>query len=123
MNRTSKRCRASGALRGLGLMIVFGLLAISGCAPLAARAPLVTPELAMVAATHGIDVAAATRGRSLYVGACARCHGPVAVRSRTPAQWQEILPRMAGKTQLDAASTRDLEAYLSLMETGEPGAR
>lgn len=117
MNRTSKRNVALGALAGLAL------LAIPGCAPLLARAPLVTPELAMVAATRGIDATAAARGRDLYVGACARCHGPVAVRSRTPAQWREILPRMADKTQLDAAATRDIEAYLSLMETGAPGAR
>jgi mono/diheme cytochrome c family protein len=114
---TSKRSVALGALGGLAL------LAVTGCAPLTARAPLVTPELAMVAATRGIDAAAAARGRDLYVGACARCHGPVAVRSRTPAQWREILPRMADKTQLEAAATRDLSAYLSLMEAGAPDAR
>lgn len=108
---------ATGIVRGTTLLL---LTAVAGCASLVERAPLVTPALAVTAKERGIDADAATRGRALYVGACARCHGPVAVHSRTPAQWQEILPRMAGKAQLDAAATRDLEAYLAITGSTTP---
>lgn len=100
--------------RCLPVALLALLLAGAGCASLAQRAPLVTPELAAVAASRGIDPQAAARGRDLYVGRCTKCHGAVAVASRTPEQWARILPRMAAETKLDAGQADDVAAYVEV---------
>lgn len=88
------------------------LLAWAGCASLADRAPVVTPALSAAAAARGRTEGSLERGRALYVGQCARCHQPVAIRSRTPQQWQSILPRMAETSKFDSGQLSDIEAYI-----------
>jgi mono/diheme cytochrome c family protein len=85
---------------------------ILGCASIATRVPPVTPELAAAAAVRGIDPAALSRGRELYLARCTRCHGPVAVAGRTPRQWQAVLPAMTAKSRLTEGETADLTAYI-----------
>ena len=46
---------------------------------------------------------------------------PVAVASRSPRQWQAILPRMAEATKLDFAEQDDLEAYVETVVSAPPG--
>ncbi len=109
MARTSHH-RLLGILRVIALPTL-----LAGCASLVERAPLVTPERMAAASGRGIDPGVAARGRDLYVGACARCHSPVAVASRTPQQWDGILPRMAAKAQLAPGDLDALRAYVALV--------
>lgn len=88
------------------------LLGVMGCASLEKRAPLVTPSLTAVAASRGLGPETLERGRALYVGRCSRCHSPVSVTSRSPLQWQKILPRMADQAKLSADEFDDVQAYV-----------
>ena len=107
MRFESRRHRRAGAMIGGAI-----LLAALGCASVATRAPVVTAAMTDAAAVRGADPAALERGRELYVGRCTRCHGPVAVASRTPQQWQAILPRMAKESRLDSSQIAEVAAYI-----------
>ena len=106
---SEERCRpVAGAVA-----VVLLLAAFAGCASLSARAPEVSAAMAAAATARGDDPDGLGRGRDLYVGRCTRCHGAVAVASRTPQQWREIVPRMAVKARLTEAETADLAAYVA----------
>lgn len=115
--------RLTSTRRELAVTMLGGaiLLAAVGCASIASRAPLVTSEMTGAAAARGVDPGALERGREIYVGRCTRCHGPVAVTSRTPQQWLKILPRMADESRLDLTEMADVAAYIDA--AGGAGAR
>lgn len=86
--------------------------AAAGCASSANLAPPVDPAMIEAGRTAGVDAQSLQRGRQVYLGACARCHSPVAVQSRTPQQWERILHRMEPLSGLNDSDRAALRAYL-----------
>ncbi len=51
-------------------------------------------------------------GRRLYFGRCTACHSPEPVRDYSPSEWKTIVPDMAAESNLTAAQTDALWAYI-----------
>lgn len=87
-------------------------LSLSGgaCVSLDQAAP--KPET-LPAAMHQGTPSQLALGRKLYVTKCAACHSVEPVRKYSLHQWEhEILPDMAEETNLDAAETAAVRAYV-----------
>lgn len=83
-----------------GLAVIATLVA--GCQSTAHVAPIVAPRDALV-----------QQGRQLYLGACTKCHAPLAVRKYTQSAWEPILVDMAKETNLTPDQDRAVRAYIT----------
>lgn len=94
------------------IAMVFGLVWGAGCASPANLAPEVDPTMRAAAAARGVPAEILDHGRRIYLTDCTRCHSPIAVRDKSPAQWTAILERMAPLTGLEVQEEAALAAYL-----------
>jgi len=103
----------------LAVSVTAAALGFVGCTPTSQRAPLVADLPA------GVDLAAAERGRRLYITDCARCHAVEPVHDYSRARWRELIPEMAELAKHNAQQRRDLEAYIfsALEVPADPGRR
>lgn len=62
--------------------------------------------------TEGIMSADVGEGKVIYMRDCSRCHEQKKVEDYTEAQWNNILPRMVIKAQLDETQGRQVKAYV-----------
>jgi len=51
-------------------------------------------------------------GKVIFMRDCVRCHEQKKVENYTAAQWNNILPRMIVKAQLDETQSRQVKAYV-----------
>lgn len=94
------------------ILAVAALLSVAACA----RAPAPPPG---VAGTAAGDRDAAR----LYRSRCSACHRPYEPSSRTRAQWQGALARMAPKAHLGPPEEERIRAFLlaGASDAGTPG--
>ncbi len=83
-----------------------GALAVSGCVTLDQLAPPV--EALSSPAGHS----QLSRGRTLYVTTCAKCHSVEPVSRYTAAEWRDIMPDMADESKLTPADEAAVTAYI-----------
>lgn len=105
---------------GVALLVAGSLAAgLSGCAATPLRLPTAEELAPAVAVPQTGDVEALRRGRAAYVTECAACHRLYNPADYTPAQWREIVARMARRASLPGVQAADLLLYLSA--AGRPG--
>ncbi len=52
-------------------------------------------------------------GKVIYMRDCTRCHEEKKIENYTQAQWDNILPRMVIKAQLDDTQRRQVKAFVN----------
>lgn len=98
---------------GAALLVAGSLAAgLGGCAGTPLRLPT-AEELVPAADRRAADVEALRRGRAVYVTECAACHRLYDPSDYSPAQWREIVARMARRASLPGDQAADLLLYLS----------
>lgn len=92
----------------------FGLLILSGCAGGAGSMPKPTAKNVELAGRHGqvTTLPALKVGRNLYIGRCGSCHGLKEPGALLPAEWPEVVERMAENAKIDAGQQRAITQYL-----------
>jgi mono/diheme cytochrome c family protein len=116
--------RLSGLLMGLlkgllnsrpkGLLASMGMIAlISGCAG-TKTVPMPTAKDVEYANRNGqaTSLAALNQGRKLYIRRCSACHNLKDPASLTPADWPEMVDRMATNAELNPDQKRAITQYL-----------
>ncbi|HEB61010.1 MAG TPA: hypothetical protein ENJ06_04215 [Phycisphaeraceae bacterium] len=93
-------------------LIIFALLFLTGCVTLDSLAPPVSSELARYAPPT-VTYADLEKGRKIYTGSCTSCHSVQPVNAYTMQQWQEILPEMCERAELDKDEENALRAYIA----------
>ncbi len=93
------------------IAIVMSLLVV-GCATIEDLAPPVDATLIELAGAHQIDIDRLSRGRELYITACAQCHRPEPVVRYAQDQWRGILRRMSMYARLAPDDAEALRAYV-----------
>ncbi len=63
----------------------------------------------------GTDPALVTRGRSLLMTSCDRCHRNYRPEEYAPAKWADIVQRMSQRSQLDAEEAQAVTRYAELV--------
>ena len=79
-------------------------LLLAGCASM--NIDVIAPPPAASASSQ------LSQGRQLYVTKCAKCHTPEPVKKYSRAEWHKIMPEMVEETNLNAADTAALQAYI-----------
>ncbi len=97
----------------LAVALVVSVVAI-GCATIDDLAPPIDATVLQLAAAHEIDADRLSRGRALYITACARCHRPEAVVRYTREDWSRILLRMSARARFGPDEAEAVEAYVRL---------
>lgn len=102
-------------------LLLMAALAGGSCMSLEQMAPPVE-SLPMQARTG--SSALLVHGRDIYITKCARCHSVEPVHKYPRHQWeQDILPEMIEETNLDAAESAALRAYVfSVLASPVPSA-
>lgn len=102
-------------------LLALACLATTSCRSNEQIAPPVRPAMVEHFSAGGLDVAALSRGRNLYLTACAKCHVAEPIDEFSAARWRDkILPDMTRKAKLDPQETKELTAYvLAARETLE----
>lgn len=95
------------------IAIVMSLIVV-GCATIEDLAPPVDATMIELAGAHEIDIDRLSRGRELYITACAQCHRPEPVIRYAQDQWRRILPRMSMLARLVPDDAEAVEVYLRL---------
>lgn len=103
-----RRLLRIGALIGLSVTAV-------GCVSTMDMAPLVTDRTLALAQSMGYSSEHLEQGREVYLGACVRCHSPESVTRYSLERWEEIIPRMAARANLEESETVSLTAYIRTM--------
>lgn len=88
-------------------------LLIAGCAG-SGSIPAPTAKNVEYAGRNGqvTTLAALKVGRSLYIGRCSSCHSLKAPAALTPADWPEMVQRMADNAKLTEDQERAITQYL-----------
>lgn len=70
---------------------------------------------ALLSIARGIDPEAGNamleQGKSIYQGACVKCHAFKDAKKYTPERWEKVLTAMAPKARLTEEQTRSLRVY------------
>ena len=102
-------------LGAIGLLAVLSAALFHGCAGSGAG-PYPAPTAKNVAAAerHGQVTTLATLkvGRKLYIGRCSSCHGLKDPAFLTPAEWPEMVQRMADNAKINPDQQRAITQYL-----------
>jgi mono/diheme cytochrome c family protein len=85
------------------------LLTLAGCAAIEATAPAVTPAMA---ATARQSVGQLEQGRRLLATRCTNCHSLEPVAKYSPAEWRELVAKMAERSNLSATEQLQIADYL-----------
>lgn len=85
----------------------FIFFCLPGCMSLEQMAP---PVETLTTSSHSPDVL--SRGRRLYITACAKCHNVEPIGRYSADRWREILPEMAEESNLGPSQLADLQAYV-----------
>jgi cytochrome c5 len=103
----------SGISGALALCLLAGSPILSGCAG-SSRLPAPTAKNVALAERHGevTTLPALKLGRKLYVSRCSSCHGLVDPKFLTPAEWPEMVARMAENAKVNADQQRAITQYL-----------
>lgn len=90
-----------------------GSLFVSGCTG-PGRIPAPTAKNVELAGRHGEVTTLPTLmlGRKLYISRCSSCHGLKAPGFLTPAEWPEMVARMADNAKVNADQQRAITQYL-----------
>ena len=72
----------------------------------------VAPPVAALPLRKGVNTSQLDHGRELYVTKCVKCHSAEPVLKYSVAEWEEIVVDMAEETNLSAAETAAVEAYV-----------
>jgi hypothetical protein len=98
-------------LRFIGLIIV-GIMGFSSCQKSAvdSGSPYV-PSAADVTPTATLDQL--TRGRSIYMNNCGRCHSLYSPDAFVASAWQSIVPNMASRAGLSATEQTLVLKYVT----------
>lgn len=97
-----------------------GLLGVA-CLRCASTEQLAPPLAALYSApaleAMSMDTRAAIeRGRALYITDCTDCHSPEAVLKYSAREWDEILPRMAKESLMNAQQQAEVRAYIDAVQ-------
>ncbi|MEO6098192.1 MAG: hypothetical protein ABIW76_22005 [Fibrobacteria bacterium] len=97
----------------LAICLAAGALLLSGCAG-SSQVPAPTAKNVALAERHGevTTLPALKVGRKLYISRCSSCHGLEAPESLTPAEWPEMVARMAENAKVNADQQRAITQYL-----------
>jgi cytochrome c5 len=89
-------------------------LSLAACAGGAAAMPKPTAKNVELAGRHGQVTTLPTLkvGRNLYIGRCGSCHSLKEPGFLTPADWPEMVGRMADNAKINADQTRAITQYL-----------
>ena len=90
----------------ISTVLAIGVLAVSGCVTLDELAPPVA-SLASPAGHSQLS-----RGRTLYLTTCAKCHSVEPVSRYSAAEWRVILPDMAAESNLTTSDEAAVTAYV-----------
>ncbi|NVK63689.1 MAG: hypothetical protein HWE22_03840 [Flavobacteriales bacterium] len=82
--------------------ISFGIIAFSSC-----------KTSSKISESEGLMSADVGEGKVIYMRDCTRCHEEKKIENYTQAQWDNILPRMVIKAQLDDTQRRQVKAFVN----------
>ena len=101
------------AYRGRAALWGAALLLLAGCAG-SSRIPAPTAKHVELAGRNGqvTTLASLKVGRSLYIGRCGACHSLKEPGFLTPAEWPEMVQRMADNAKLNPDQERAMTQYL-----------
>jgi mono/diheme cytochrome c family protein len=104
---------ASGISGALALCLLAGSPFLSGCAG-PSRLPAPTAKNIALAERHGevTTLPALKLGRKLYISRCSSCHGLHDPGFLPPAEWPEMVARMAENAKVNADQQRAITQYL-----------
>ncbi|MCA8977783.1 MAG: hypothetical protein KDC98_23865 [Planctomycetes bacterium] len=94
----------------VALAAALSTMLVSACQ--ATPLPRVDADWAMAAADLGVTLDELERGRALLATDCAACHIAVHPSELTLEDWDEVLPRMLQKAQLEARHGQAIRAYV-----------
>ena len=100
--------------RTIVAIVLVACVVVVGCATIEDLAPPVDATVLQLAAAHEIDADRLSRGRALYITACARCHRPEPVIRYTREDWGRILLRMSARARFGPDEAEAVEAYVQL---------
>lgn len=95
-------------------LLAAAALTAAGCVSLEESAPT-TATLPMQG--HGGHSATLEEGRTIYITRCAKCHRVYPVRQYSPAEWNDILPKMVAKSKLPRADEDAVRSYVAAVLT------
>ena len=101
------------SLPGLIALASAAILILSGCAGTSAI-PHPTAKNVEYAGRNGqvTSISALKVGRKLYIGRCSSCHSLTKPGALTPADWPEMVARMADNAKINPDQQRAITQYL-----------
>jgi cytochrome c5 len=104
--------------------LLLALALLAGCPSLKAGPPPGRLSASAVIAAQqrfpGATEESLEAGRQSFLRTCNRCHAFPAIGGYSEAQWQQILPRMTGKANLDATQSQQLVQFVLAARAPDP---
>lgn len=94
------------------LAISSGVILFSECTPKKATTGAMSAEAKVSEVKKNYTEAQMEEGKTLWQGACGKCHKLYNPEDITVEKWENVLPRMAKRSKFDDEQTGKVRAYL-----------
>ncbi|HYF03778.1 MAG TPA: hypothetical protein VEC36_10410 [Patescibacteria group bacterium] len=101
-------------------VITFASVSLASCAAVMMPIPNSADAARAAEKFPGTTMADLDQGKVNYERHCQRCHALYDPKSEPEAEWREIVPHMAKKAKIDAATEQSILRYVVVMSAHTP---
>ena len=94
------------------LSLMFTSVLLTECTPKKAATDTMSPEQKVADVKKNYTEAQMAEGKTIWQGACGKCHKLFEPGSRSVEKWENVLPRMVNRSKLNDQQAAMVRAYL-----------